>query len=544
MGSLLLRLRTWWETADRTQKVVTVFGSIFLVALIFGTIIFAGRPKMDMLFGGLTPAEQGSVNEELQKLGIPSTIDARGNIFVPGDKVAEARSRLATSGKLPQSGHSGIADLEKLNMMTTPTVERERLKTVAEGELAKSIEGIQGVAAARVHLSLAQRGPFMENDRPATASVLISEVAGDGVSPDEARAISRMISNAVSDLKPENVTIMNNNGQLLWDGATETGVAGRAEQKVQAEIVEARRRRAEIQAALDSAFGPGTTVVTVNVMMDYDKQFINQVENTPSESPIQVQKQEETLANANNGALGAGAPIGAPATPDPSTEGQGYRGSTTSQQFLSNQKESRIEKAAGTLTSMSINVLVNSKKIEDPAPVDTFVQGYLQPWSGDAKFVGTVTSVEFDTTQQAESQKAAAAAASRDRMQQMVSLLPIVALFLVGFIVIKAVQKSVKSSNVMVAALPGGQMMTVGMGPMGVEAGPTSNSLALSLPEGVTPETATPEQLQKAIKAQEIQIDDIPDVINVPLEQIRKMSMDRPQAVAMLMKSWLLEEKK
>ncbi len=539
MASILLKLRTWWETADRTQKAVTLFGSVFLVALLAGTIFFAGRPKMDMLFGGLTPAEQGMVNAELQKMGIPTTIDAQGDVFVPNNQVAEAKSRLATAGKLPQSGHSGNADLEKLNMMVPPGAERERLKSIAEGELAKSIEAIKGVSSARVHLTLVQRGPFAESERPASASILITEQAGDGVDAAEARAISRMVANAVPELKPDNITILNANGQLLWDGSTESGVAGHAEQKVQAEIAEARRRRAQIQSALDAAFGPGATVVTVNVVMDFDKQFINQTENTPSEAPSSIDKQTETMADpgAATPLAGLAGNTGAPTINDGNgAKSGGYQGENTSQQFEVNRKESRIEKSAGELLGMSINVLIDQTKIKDSTPVDEYIQGYLQPWSGNAKFVGTVTPVTFDTTAKLADEKLATAASGRDRMQQMMSFLPIAALFIVGFLVIKAISKTAKSQNVMVAAMPGGQLM-----PMNMASGAISGGGAnLALPDG----SLAPVPIQQAIMAQDIHIDDIPDKVNVPLEQIRKMAENRPQVVAMLMKTWLLEEKR
>src|SRR5688572_25279782 len=107
MGGILLKLRTWWETADRTQRVVTVFGSALLVILLFGTMMFASRPKMALAYGGLTPADQGKVVAEIQKIGIPVEYDLMGNVRVPSDRVAEAQAMLAKNGVAPASGHLG-----------------------------------------------------------------------------------------------------------------------------------------------------------------------------------------------------------------------------------------------------------------------------------------------------------------------------------------------------------------------------------------------------------------------------------------------------
>ena len=105
MAAVLLRLRTWWETADQTQKVVSIFGSLLLVVILGATFYFAGRPKMEVLFRDLSPQEQSSVVDELTKAGIALEYDRSGLVMVPSNKIAEAQAKLAGAGKLPTSGH-------------------------------------------------------------------------------------------------------------------------------------------------------------------------------------------------------------------------------------------------------------------------------------------------------------------------------------------------------------------------------------------------------------------------------------------------------
>src|SRR5512135_877994 len=100
MGGLLLRLRTWWETADRTQKTVTLFGGAFLAFLLLGTFYFASKPKLQTAFTGLSMQDMGKVSEEIAKMGIPYEMDSSGGISIPADKVAEVRAKLAVAGKL------------------------------------------------------------------------------------------------------------------------------------------------------------------------------------------------------------------------------------------------------------------------------------------------------------------------------------------------------------------------------------------------------------------------------------------------------------
>src|SRR5579862_6951954 len=107
MGGLILRLKTWWEVADRTQRMVAIFGSAFLVALLVGTFLFASRPKMALAFSNLDPEDTGTVAQEIETMGIRCDYDSQGNVQVPSDKVAQVKATLAMKGKLPKPGKSG-----------------------------------------------------------------------------------------------------------------------------------------------------------------------------------------------------------------------------------------------------------------------------------------------------------------------------------------------------------------------------------------------------------------------------------------------------
>lgn len=564
MGSLILRIRTWWETADRTQRLVTTVGGTFLVVLLGLTFYFASRPKFEILFGGLSPADQGMVVAELQKLGISSQYDARGTVLVPSSQVAEARAGLAVAGKMPNSGHGGYADLDKIGMMNTPKVEQERIKAGIEQELAASVEQVAGVGSARVHITLGDDSPFLRERKPPTASIFVTPTADGALGADQARAISRLVANAVPKLTTQNVAVITSDGRTLFDGQEDQGSGARAERKVQAEIAESKRREQEIQNKLDVAFGRGNTVVSVDLAMDFNPKSIQKVEVSPSEGPINKELNTEEMSGG--GAGPGGTPFGAATDPSAPAAGAGPNGdrSYTSKQVLErydrNVTQTSIEESAGELKSMAINVLVNKTKVTDDAPVTSFLNGYLGPKLGDPNFSVNVTSLEFDTTAQKAAETAAAATASKDRSQQMVSLLPILALVVVGFLVIRAIGKAARP-DVLVTALPDGRVLPLGAGGMalghdtgghGVHrggAGSTGAGGAGSHPalgsgsdgephfedepeiEGYDPVTGQP-------------IRSIRSKVNVPLEQIKKLAKERPSTVAMLLKSWMLEERR
>lgn len=583
MQGLFLRLRTWWETADRTQKTVTIFGSIFLVLLIGGTFYFSSKPKMDVLFRELSPQDQGMVANELTKLGVPFEQDRAGAIRVPIDRIAEVQGKLALAQKMPSTGHVGYDGLKDMGIMNTPTVERERLRTMLEGELAKSIESIEGVSSARVHLTMGETSPFARETNAATASVIITEQGAGSVTGQSARAIQHLVQYAVNGLSPKNITVISSLGKTLLDGDSSSG--GSATDKIQAETSEARRREVALQNLLDNAFGRGNTVVSIPILeLNFDQRDERKSEVLPTK-PLTIETNTEKMGAGSptvGGAAGTASntPGGTatPATPDAS--GRNYEGEQQSKTMATTETNSTTVYAPGSLKKMAINVLVNSTNVTNAADVKKVIDGELGPLAKDAtNFSTTMTAVAFDTKGKEEQTKADTAAASNAKMQQMLSILPIAALLVVGFMVVKAIKKTAGAGNVLVAATPGGQMMPLGTGQSAHSLGhgdmmhlPTivnEHGEKVALPPGamvnedgkVVGEDGQPIASLKAqdfVKTnaaalalsemadeqqQHVRIGSIPDRINIPLEQIKKMAEERPQTVAMLLKTWLLSDK-
>lgn len=531
MGGFFLNLRSWWETADRTQRAVTLFGGAFLVLLLGGTFYFASRPHYELLAGGMTPAEQAAAVAELQQMGVPVQTEMNGAVLVPSNRLAEARQRLAASGKLPATSHLGIDSLDKISAISSPRLEKERLKAVLEGRIATAIEKLDGVAGAQVNLTVGNDTAFVSEREPATANVTLIERAGGGVGFDQAKSIARLVANSVPGLDTKNVSIINQSGQALWDGTEQSGSGGMIARKLEAEITESRRREREIQSMLDAAFGPGNTVAKVTLELDFDKSSVVKNEALTSENPVVEETNKETMTRSGGESVGAaaGADAGTAPVAASSSGGQGYKIDQKSKSYGLGQMETRTEKSAGNLLSMAITVLADQEKIPDTAPIQNVVDGYLGSRKGVTGFTATVQAIEkFDRSSQAAAQKSAQEAASSARMQQIFSLLPILALVAMGFVVIKAMAKTAKSGNVLVAALPSGGTVAVGRSGEGAS-------------RAIVPSDST---LRYAPAHEEpIDIESISTKVSRPLESIKRMSDEKPEVVAMLIKGWLLEER-
>jgi flagellar M-ring protein FliF len=497
---------------------------------------------MALAYGGLAPAEMGRVVAEVQKLGIEVEYDLQGNVRVPSDKVAEIQAILARNGAAPVSGHLGTRDLSNISMTTPKSVEEAQLVAVRQGEIAKTIESIAGVDAATVLLTPGRRGSFADEDEPATASVQLTLNPGSDFGPVQAKAVATLVARSVPGLTTKYVTVIGQDGMPLYDGADEEGFAGRFATKGEAQANESKRVKRELQPMLDRAFGAGNTLLTCRVEMDFDETNVKEDKVIPHENPITEESATETMGPGGSAPAGGVSGLGSnttPMTPDSSGGSGSYKGSKDAKQFPWDTVSTQRTKAPGTVTSMAITVLADTKTVKNVQAVENLLKGYLGPKfaQSDPNFAVTVTPTEFDRQSDKVAKDAASAAAGEERMQQIFSLLPIAALILVGFFVIKALGKVAKSSNVLVA-LPsagGAGGGTYAEAPMLSSSGTGSHSTPAH-------NEATLRALAAARPQEPIEVGQIQERLDVPLEQIKKLVIERPNTVAMLLKSWMLEE--
>ncbi|MGV3617563.1 MAG: flagellar M-ring protein FliF C-terminal domain-containing protein [Fimbriimonas sp.] len=565
MAAILQKLRSWWENSDRSQKVITLGGLGLLVFLMAGTFFFATRPKYSLLFSGMTEADKNTVVTEIQALGIPVKYDVPGQVEIPSDKIGEVNMKLAGGGKLPKSAHPGIADLDKMTLFSTPAQERERLKIILEGELAKSIESLDAVQAARVHITLGSNSPFVQDRTPPTASVSITENTGAFLSADQARAVASLVANACEGMDIGHVTVLNQRMEVRFDGTQMGDDRSLAADRLEMEKRYAKAQEREIQQKLDAAFGPGSTLVSVNCVLDLDKQKSSVQDQKPTEDPINTTKETETLTNGEPGTpAAAGAVANTPTEAPAEADDKGQRSDYKNQKIREDRglitTTTDTEKATGGVKSMTINVLANTDKIQDLTAVQQFLGGEVKNRADDPiNFpLPTVTGVKFDTSAADAANRAQAEAAAAARQQQMLSMVPVVALLLVAMMVVRQIGKFAKpavpadGTLALATELPIGPDGTPGIATMSADGTPMlPDSTGASTAGGALTDDETDHLLAALRSSAGAEVDysaldapEIKDKVDLPLESLRRMADDRPQIVGQLIKSMLLEDRK
>ncbi len=201
-----------------------IMGAILVGLLLFFVFVSmrVSTPDMKLLYSDLNPSDSAAMAGKLQSSNIPFDVSADGaRLMVPEKEVGRARILLAEAG-LPNGGSMGYEIFDKdAGFGTTNFVQNINQTRALEGELARTINALQGVKSSRVHIVLPQRELFSRATQPSSASVFIGLRPGGSLDKSQIAAIQSLISSAVPGLKPTNVSIIDNTGTLLARGGDE-----------------------------------------------------------------------------------------------------------------------------------------------------------------------------------------------------------------------------------------------------------------------------------------------------------------------------------
>ncbi|MGN6691801.1 MAG: flagellar basal-body MS-ring/collar protein FliF [Sphingopyxis sp.] len=215
------------------------------------------------LFAGLDDSDKSAVADALQSQGIAHTIDpTTGALTVDADKLYQARIALAGQG-LPKAQPSGDSLIAQLPMGSSRAIEGETLRSAREADLSRTIETIDAVKTARVHIAAAEPSLFVREDKPATASVMLTLQNGRSLSDGQVQAIRFLVASSVPGMNADQVQVIDQRGALLSDGASNGDMKAF---QLQTQVEDRFRR------ALDTLLGPmlGAGNYTVEVHADVD----------------------------------------------------------------------------------------------------------------------------------------------------------------------------------------------------------------------------------------------------------------------------------
>ncbi|MCI4399470.1 MAG: flagellar M-ring protein FliF [Campylobacteraceae bacterium] len=300
--ALIAQLSELLKKLNTKQKVVIVSTLVAVVALVAFLVIFNTGPKKSddgykVMFEGINPKDAGLIVAELDKQKVPYKIPRDGVIEVPEDKVNKLRLDVAAMG-LPKDSRVGFELFDKQEFGATDFDQQVKYNRALEGELSKTIESINAVSKAVVHIAKPKESVFAEKDTLPTASVVITLKPNMVLTPKQIMGIKNLVAAGVTKLTPENVKIVNENGDLLGSDDEDTVAGEAAKQQMKYKKDFEKIYEEKITNMLSPVVGGSDRVVAkVTVEFDFSKK------ETTSESfdPNSVVRSEQTSEEKREG---------------------------------------------------------------------------------------------------------------------------------------------------------------------------------------------------------------------------------------------------
>jgi flagellar M-ring protein FliF len=376
------RLPAW--TRIPPQQLLTLMLVVATgLALVVGGWMWSTAPEYKILYANLEERDGGAVIAALQQMNIPYKFaEGGGALLVPAQMVHDTRLRLASQG-LPKGGAVGFEVMEGQRFGASQFLEQVNYQRALEGELSRSIQALQAVHSARVHLALARGTSFLREQAKPSASVLVHLRPGRSLDPMQVAAIVHLVSNSVPELSINNVTVVDQNGTLL-SGEGAAGGLDTKQLKYRQEMEQSYVRR--VESILVPLLGTGSVKAQVSADLDFSE--VEQAEEVykPNQKPDQatVRAQQSTESNSSGSAAGGGvpgaltnqapAPASAPITAAPGQQTAAAQPATATNQRRDSSVSYEVDKsirhtkiAQGRLKRLSVAVVVDDRKVTDAA---------------------------------------------------------------------------------------------------------------------------------------------------------------------------------
>ncbi len=253
--------------APRIAAMVAV--TVALVGFFAFLILRVTTPQMTPLFTDLSLEDSAAVAKELDREGVSYELRNDGNIImVRSDRVARLRMTLAENG-LPKGGGVGYEIFDKSEALgTTSFVQNVNNLRALEGELARTIRALDRVQSARVHLVMPER-PLFSRDKIEPSASIVLKVRGR-LEPQQVRAIRHLVATAVNGLRPQRISIVDEQGRLLADGAS-TDAAGGDIGTDERQAAFEKHLREQVESIVSSVVGQGHARVQVSADFDFNR---------------------------------------------------------------------------------------------------------------------------------------------------------------------------------------------------------------------------------------------------------------------------------
>ena len=371
------RLRELWNRYDKKYKYAFIGGLLALIALFVGISFWYGsKPDYVPLYTNLETKDAGDVVNNLKEAGIPYELveDKKGaTILVPATQVHDLRLELASAG-LPR-GNKGFELFDDSKLGVTEFQNKINYLQALQGELTRTIEHLGSVEKARVHIVLPEDSLYKKNEKPATASILLMLKPGTELTKPEVKGIVNLVSHSVQGLLPENITIVDEQGNILnknEDDELEKEQRMNLRTLNQIEMTKKVRDHIQqnVQTMLDKTLGVGNAFVRVSVELDFDDRKIDRQTFTPVVDDSGIIRSQQDISESYSGESntpggGAGIQGNIPGyVAEESNANAEYERKESTRNYEINEENQKIIASPGSIRRLTVAVLVTDEITE------------------------------------------------------------------------------------------------------------------------------------------------------------------------------------
>ncbi|MCX6075056.1 MAG: flagellar basal-body MS-ring/collar protein FliF [Campylobacterales bacterium] len=301
--ALFLQLVTLFGKLTQTQKIIIGSAVTGIVAFLVFLMLYSSEGKKgdnegyQVLFDQLSPQDAAQVIAQLEKEKIPYKIPRDNVIEVPKEVVYKERITIASMG-IPKEGHVGFELFDKQEFGATNFDQDVKFRRALEGELARSIDSLAPVEKSSVSLALPKETLFVSEEVPPSASVMVQLHEDRKLTSKQIRGIKKLIAAAVPKLKPENVTLIDSEGNSLGDSDAEAMMGELSQMQQQYKTKEEKKQEEKIINVLAPFIG-GKDRVVAKVTIEYD--FSEQSSTSEKFDPENVVRSEQTSEEKHEG---------------------------------------------------------------------------------------------------------------------------------------------------------------------------------------------------------------------------------------------------
>lgn len=428
---------------------------------------WANQEDFQVLFSNLSPKDGGAVVTKLQEQNVPYRVGAGGaTIMVPAEKVYELRMTLAGEG-LPSEGNVGFEIFDHNDFRTTKFVQELNYRRALQGELTRSINQFKEVKSSRVFIVIPKDTLFVTDQKPASASIQLD--LKSNLDAGKLAAIVHLVANAVEGLAPENVTVVDTKGRIIFKGTNRGDTSyllsdRQLEYKKNLENV----IRDNVQSMLEGIVGFGKAIVRVTAEIDFNRITLSEEQYDPTAKVVRSERNVEESSRTGGSRNQAGKKSEGQQAGLAAESAEGLKAKTkkdVATNYEINKVSRNVLKPAGTIKRLSVAAVIDGtykdEALEDGTVKKTYIprsaaeiQSFEEivkkamGYNEDREDQVTVTSISFSNSMANQMPSQTVAPESNlltKALRYRKSFINLVLIVLVFFLVVRPLMRSIRS---------------------------------------------------------------------------------------------------